>query len=326
MLKPIRWLLLLLLGLSLPACFHLLWSGNSGFDRRQFTLQLLSLFDQRHTSATFRWRNDWIFRRLRLDMINAGLATLRPDLLIMQEVMSRKENSYDTDLGILRAGALDGYGTEETLIAEDQEAGSVESLAVASSLSFQLPDEKNRHGIWHWNRSVFGKFVAEFEGQDVVLFNVKMAEDERDAEGFYAFLASTIKQDLFLGRHCPQRLIVAGHFADGGNGPHFAAFLRELSLHDTATGYCHLATACHTISATNELLLATWGEVPSRRSARVLVHRKTIVYGAKRNFDQPRPLPADLQGKYGLQKLWPTRTFGWTTQLRLAKCEAPTEG
>lgn len=318
------WAMLLGGVIFLAGCIGLFDFG-SGYDKRALTVETVSLFNQRQTSRLSKrsWVGDWILRRARLELTDAGLKNLKPDILMLQDLMAKRGSTAESDQAILAAGALSSYAWR--LDAVEDYADTLEQehmgFALAFPLNFSVMDGDNRQV---WNMGTGGYLTAatiEYENQPIDVFNVRLPDKSEGYQLWYTFIQERILERLRLFRHCSKRVLVAGLMPGNEDKSRYMDFLRGVGLKDTAVGFCQIPSRCYTATPSNELYMATEGDQSPVRVDRILVSDSAYVYSSSRVFDEPDQSPR--YGKeFGLHQLWPTQRFGWMSQVRLARCHA----
>jgi hypothetical protein len=319
------WIRLLVVILSLQACVTGSFSELSGFDERMITIQTASLFNQKITSriGSVPWIGDWIFRRDRLVLIDAALRNVKPDIVILQEVMAKRGSSSESDRNILQAGALEDFGWREAEAWEYDDTQEIQSLAIAAAPSFTFVDQdagQPERDFWKiGNDGFLMASVLQVEGQPVLIFNVQMPLQLGQKYLWYTFLEERIAEWTKIAGTCRKRVIVAGYLPGDQDSKRFNDMTLRLELKDASTGFCQVASNCYTATSLNELFMATQGdEVPSQAD-RILLHQSAIVTASARNLTESE---ADVRwGRdFGLTRVWPTQRFGWVVNARLARC------
>jgi hypothetical protein len=81
--------------------------SSERYDERSFSILNLNLFNQRTPSTLSRknWKGDWLFRRERLELIDEQLRISRPDIVVFQELLTRRGSPSESDINILNFGA-----------------------------------------------------------------------------------------------------------------------------------------------------------------------------------------------------------------------------
>lgn len=299
------------------------FSNRLSYDQKPITIQTLSLFNQRAPSRFSKntWRGDWILRRNRLELIDAQFQRTKPDILIVQESMSKKENTSESDRNILLAGALKDYDWYLRVTREYEDTQEVESMATAVGLPLKINRAKILSGRELWDIGHEGYLVASVvdDGDAVYpIFNVQMPEKLDNRELWYSFITDKIKEKLLEFDACATRLIVAGYITGNSNSTQYQKFLRNLGLKDTSAGYCEQESICATATPENELFLATNGDLRPERVDRVLVHETAQVISGRVSFERPGKFR--FASTYGMSNLWPTQRFGWITNVRFLGC------
>lgn len=308
--------------LSPLACVGLFDFG-SGYDKRALTIETVSLFNQRQPSRLSKksWVGDWILRRSRLELIDTEIKNLKPDVLMLQEIMAKRGSTAESDQAILAAGSLANYDWRLDLVEDYLDTLEQEYLgfALAFPQKFSQLDGDKRQ-IWNMGAGGYLSVATfEYEGQPIDIFNVRLPEKSEGYQIWYSFLEERIIERLRFFRHCPKRVIVSGLMPGSEENPRYLSLLQSARLKDTAVGFCQIPSRCYTATPTNELFMATEGEKSPVRTDRILVSESAYVYNSGRVFDDPDPSPR--YGKdLGISQLWPTQRFGWMAQVRLARC------
>ncbi len=323
--QPAALCLWILLALALQGCVTGLFDFSAGYDQRPLTLQTLSLFTQRVPSRLARrsWKGDWVFRRDRLELIDEELRSAKPDLLMLQGVMAKVGSTAEGDRRILSAGALLDYDWREGVVEEYADTQEMQSLAIAVGLGskFVSVDTRERE---LWLMGTGGFLLAatvDYEDQPVTVFNVQMPPQPDPDQLWYSFVQERIVERLKRLRHCPKRVIVGGFLPGDESIRRFDDFTKKLQLKDLATGFCQIASNCFTATPTNDLYEATVGNESPSRVDRIFTHQSALVYSSGRNFDDPDAGSRYVR-EFGMSRLWPVQRFGWTAQVRLARCSA----
>jgi len=298
---------------------------DSGYDQRQLTIETLSLFNQRMPTrlAKKSWRGDWLFRRDRLELVDDELRDVKPDVLVLQEVMAKRGSASENDLRILKAGALSEYDFKQQTVAEYPDTDEIESMVVAVSTPLRFSRLELADGereLWVMgNQGYLMVSTFDFEDQPVTVFNVQMPPQEDNNYLWYSFIQERIAERLEKFHHCPKRVIVAGLLPGDEGAKRFNDFVASTGLKDVSAGYCQTASRCFTSTPTNDIFMATIGDETPSRNDRIFVHQSAFIYSSTRDFDG-----SDSNSRYarefGLTRLWPAQRFGWATTVRLARC------
>lgn len=264
-----------------------------------------------------------MFRRDRLELVDQGLRDVRPDVLVLQDVMARSGDSAESDQRILMAGSLADYDWHEERIAEHKDTRESQALVLALTVPYRFelasPEIAN-----HWSIGDDGYLAAatfDYEGQPVDVFNVQMPSHPDPSYVDYAFIEEIVLQRLKALHHCPKRFILAGYIPGDENAKQFGKFLAALQLKDVSNGYCQVASTCFTATPANDIFMATVGDEAPARTDRILVHTGSLVYSSGRDFEANDPSNRYARS-FGISRLWPTQRFGWASQVRLARCTA----
>lgn len=302
-----------------------MFGGGNSYDSRSFSVQSLSLFGQRDPPKDNRphWKGDWVFRRDRLRLIDKELHSVKPDLLILQDVMERKRSPSEADRAILLAGALQSYDWESYVVREWDDTEEEQSLAVAVDLPLKILHDSTPglQRVWMIGADGYmNESLVQFEGDDIAIFNVQMPTRVGRTYLWYTFIQERILAALRARKTCPLRIVVAGYLPANQDANRFNSFVDALQLKDAAEGFCDTASKCFTATNNNDLFSVSNPEETPFHADKILVSRSTVVYSSGLNFSQPSD-PREYGALYGIAKLWPTQRFGWLASLRFPKCQ-----
>ena len=306
----------LLISLLTAGCVH--WR-QATYDSRTIIVQTYDLFNQLSPSTLSEksWKGDWIFRRARLELIDSQLRALKPDLLLCQSAMHRVGSPSDGDKYILQAGTLAEYDWYGMPFRQDEISQEEESLAIA--VSFPLQVDRARTGLVRSQiqeeENFLGMAVVDLAGQPALVVNA----DLEKSSGFLNQAARSILEAASRLKICSERILVAGKVPFGSETPEYLEFMNLLGLKDSSQGFCELEVNCHTATPLNNLYVAVRGETRPTREDRLLVHESAIVYSAEPNLKEFLEA-GEFGSTYGLDQLYGSYKFGWTAQLRLARC------
>lgn len=296
--------------------------GPRGFSDRTISIASLDMFSQQERPAGGRsWSGDWQFRRDRLELIDASLRDVRPDVVVLQNTMRRAGSVSESDELILSSGALNRYDWRSVVVEKLRESGEERMLAVAVSKPYRhlpLPE-----GVK--NYSQFGVdghlafFLIDADGQPSVVFNVQMPSVMEQSGLWYSLLEEKIRESISLLGSCLERVIVAGYLPFEQDSRRFKDFLSGLSLKDTGTGFCQNAEKCQTASAQNAIFVATRGTATPAQLDRVMTNRHAFVYSAGASFTRTMETN-EYKETYGLSRVWASQRYGWFTRVRLPIC------
>ncbi len=298
--------------------------STTSMDRRFFSIYLIDLFNQREPSliSEYRWAGDWIYRRLRLAEIDRSLRSVRPDMILFQEMLARRGSPSESDREILAAGALAGYDWRTRIYTEHSDTLEQESLAVAIDRPLLFVSSKSSTTSWTYGET--GVMVAELvqvDGGPVAVFNLRLPTKMGNRYLWYTAVLSDIKTFLDQESVCAKRLLLAGYMPEKEGSERYRALLEGLDLRDSSDGFCAANSSCFTETTENELYLSTSSDRTSKRSNKILVPRSARVWESSRSLDQPSA-DAAYVARFGLRELWPVRSFAWTAKLTLAECSA----
>jgi hypothetical protein len=319
------WFALLATSFQLISCVS--WfEPTISYDSRPLLIQTLSAFDQRQVSSESKlnWTGDWIFRRERLGLIDQEIRNDRPDIMILQDLMSRRGSPSESDELILKAGSLRGFESNIDVVKQYEDSQEDESMGVmvATPLKLSLRDESQRY-VWGVGADGYlTATVVENEGEPIVIFNVEMPSKIGRKFLWYTFIEERISEFMKQGNYCKERLIIAGYLPADQGAIRFQNFLKDLSLRDSGIGFCAVAGSCFTGTPTNELFVLTNPDEPGAQFDRILVNAQSMVLSASRNIvatEQASPYAR----QYGLARLWAVQRFGWHATVRLPRCSPP---
>ncbi len=297
--------------------------GSGSFDRRPVSIVSFDLFNQRaEPDSKNSWRGDWLFRRERLLLIDRYLRDRKPDLLLLQGVLSRIGSYTENDLKIVGQGGLEGYDFDSIPIAEYPDTGELESLAVAVGLPLQLvtlPASLTR--MWKFNNGgILAMFLVELGEREIAIFSLRTPEDSSKFAEFIQKVDLTIDGSIKRYGLCPSRVLLYGYFSLPADQTIFRDFLDRYSLQSISEGYCEIVSDCYTASPSNEIFNATSkGGAPAQLDF-IYVSRYSRVNKARVILNKPEE-NSDFYKAYGQEKLWPTERFGWLTQVQFSRCQ-----
>jgi endonuclease/exonuclease/phosphatase family metal-dependent hydrolase len=311
--------------LTSPGCVDDLLSRRSGSDVRFVTIQTLSLFNQREPSRLSKvsWKGDWVFRRERLELIDRELRNIKPDLLILQETMSKIESPSESDRNILLAGALSEYDWHLRVVKEYEDSQEAESMAVAVGLPLRIDRAQTLSRRELWDIGNDGYLVAtsvDIDGTPLTVFNVQMPLSENNRDLWYLFIRDRIIERIKDEGSCPRRIVVAGFLPGSQDSARYRDFMTQLQLKDVSASFCEQEGRCYTSTPLNEIFMATIGDERPSRSDRILVHQNTYVKSSGVNFQNS--IENHRTKPFGLAYLWPTQRFGWTASVRFSICNS----
>lgn len=316
---------LLIVFLALTGCITQLFDRSGGFDSRPVTVQTVSFFNQRSPSrlAKKSWKGDWIFRRDRLELIDQELRNIKPDLLVIQDVLAKDGSGAESDYKILKAGALSDYDWRMSKVETYEDTREYQSMAVAigpASL-FEPPADGEREFWAMGSGGYLMTTTVRYEEQEFLIFNVQMPPHNDNDYLWYSFVQDRIRERVLKAKTCLKRVIVAGFLPGDEGARRYTDFMGKLQLKDAASGFCQIANRCFTATPTNDVYLATVGDESPTRTDKIYFHQTALVYASARNFEE-----SDANNRYvrdfGLTRLWPTQRFGWSANARLARCSS----
>jgi len=311
-------------GLVSVACVTRVLGEFAGLDTSTITIQTASLFNQKVPSriGTRNWNGDWIFRRDRLVAFDRALRNIKPDILLLQEVLAKRGAFAEVDRNILMSGALEDFGWTDRVAQEFDDMQEVQTMAVVTAPSVPVLAKPNPEVRDFWligNDGFLMATIVEIDDQPVVVFNVQMPQQLGQKYLWYTFLEERIAEWLKIAKTCNKRVIVGGYLPGDQDSKRFNDMMVRIGLRDSSAGFCEVASNCHTATPLNEMFLATVGDETPSQPDRVLVPQSASVLASGRNL-----LENEAENRwtkdFGLTRMWPTQRFGWRAAVRLARC------
>lgn len=314
------WLFLVILAVN--SCASWFAADEEHYDDRPLTIAVANLFSQldRPRDLSFSWTGDWEFRRDRLALIDRDLRALRPDIVALQDMMERSGSRTDSDRAILRAASLNSYNWAKFDIAQLEELGETRSFAVATLKPIDVEVVTNEV-IPMGSDGFMTTFKITGLPQPVLLFNVSLPLTSEDKSIWYPFLEEKIGKTIAIEKLCVERVIVAGSLPVDIELQKFQSFLKKLNLRDSSVGFCQVAERCATSTSQNDIFRAIHGDTNPLQTQRILVSQAAYIAGSSRILATPENSDS-YNGKYKLDKLWPSAQFGWITKVKLPLCSA----
>ncbi|MBF0440316.1 MAG: hypothetical protein HQK54_00265 [Oligoflexales bacterium] len=302
-------------------------SDNIRYDNTSLSIQTINLFNQNGSSTiTGRsWKSDWLFRRERLEIIDDSFRQTKPDIIVFQEMLSKKGNPSESDFNILSKSSLKGYTWDVIPVDELSDSRELEYHGVATSfpVSVVTQPETNQF-FWQIGQNGYMSLtILNFENhQNILIFNLNMPSlsNQNDFQ-IYNNIEEYIRKFLSDNTtYCAKRIVIAGYIPSSPISVNYKRFLDNLELKDSSLGFCQTASDCYTGTNLNDLYLAAYGETLPEQLDRILVHRSALISSSNVFFNIPKESTQYLK-TYGITKLWPSKRFGWRTTLRFSRCE-----
>ncbi|MDA9951302.1 hypothetical protein N9D31_01880 [Oligoflexaceae bacterium] len=311
------------LALTQMSCVLFSGSGGASYDSKTVNVQTFNLFNQRDLSTvgSGNWRGDWFFRRQRLELIDKELRASKPDLLIYQETMDRLGSPSESDEAILSAGSLQGYQWRKTELKRFDDTDEVESMGVAAGLPLKMSEKTDFRKSWVLGNDGFMIVdVVDLEDQPIIVFNVQMPPKIGRKYLWYTFIQERVSDFVASGNYCSKRVVIAGYMPTEQGAQRFQSFKESLQLKDSSEEFCNVASECYTATPENGLYLAATESVLSGQVDKILVHKTALVYSSSRNMTSSKEF-SESQQTYGLKRIWASKRFGWTSSIRLPRCQ-----
>ncbi len=296
-------------------------------DEKAFSIVNINLFNQRLQPVADgqelgNWVGDWLFRRERLALIDGVLQTLRPDLVVFQQMLAKEGSQSDFDRAILSAGSLDGYEWRVRKTRDYIDMLEVEFQAVALSLPLHFHQDFEGKTVPLGSDGVYTVYEARLDAAPILLVNVEMPRSGADPDQWYQLLRTGILESLAQTGICKRRVILSGQLPGNNSWVEYQRLMEELELADSSIGFCELEEDCLSLDPSNELFALTDQGQSASRIDRILVPRTAKVAESRRILVEPSK--QSRYGKpYGLSRLTASRHYGWLANVRLAQCSQP---
>lgn len=315
-----------MLSLFQGGCVLLGFHESERYDERSFSVLNLNLFNQRIASNLSRrnWKGDWIFRRERLEFIDEQLRISRPDIVVFQELLTRRGSPSESDINILSYGALEGYEWDADMVAFFKDTQEMQYQGSAVGLPIKLASsDKITKKFWPIGMDGFMSYtLLELDQQPILLVNLSMpAGAAHKVDHWYKFVSDELRVLLEQLKLCKQRLVVSGYIPGGPLWLEYSDFIKEFDLKDSSTGFCEATSDCLTASTQNDLFLATSEGQSESHSEKIMVHHDSLVNFSSVVMNKFKE--KTVNGRtYGMQRLWASRVYAWLAEMRLRQCSA----
>lgn len=270
------------------------------------------------------WEGDWLLRRKRLHFIDKQITKAIPNILLLQEMMSKNGNPYDNDAAILERSSLayyDDFVTEHRLHENTEEMemmGTYVRLDSASTEEILLLKKQT------WNLGKEGSMVFQklsLEGSPLYLFNINMPKGKLDTGEWVKVLHDNITDALESENSCRNQIILAGFFGELASKLQFAKLMDKFDLIDTGVPFCSaVGKKCYTESPTNPILNSSSLPNQFRRSERIYVHKSTLVSEGRLVYTKSFDSLPSFKLKYKLFTLPSSLYYGWETKVKFSSC------
>lgn len=298
--------------------------GPKGYSGRVITIASLDMFSQQETPRTGKtWMGDWQFRRDRLDLIDATLRDIRPDIFVMQNAMRRIGSVSEADELILRSGALLRYDWRDLVLESLTESGEERLLALAISKPLKylpIPESVKNYSQFGVDGHLFFQTI-QVDEEPIIVFNVLMPSRIDQAGLWYSLLEEKIRTSVKEMNSCLERVIIAGYLPFEQDSRRFKEFLSGLNLKDTGTGFCQSAEKCQTASSENGIFLSTRGDQSSSQLDRIMTNKWSVIFSSGANFTRTTET-SEYKDTYGLSRVWASQRYGWVARIRVPLCPA----
>ena len=308
------------------SCSKYLRLFNFYQDQKDITVQFLSLFNQDTPSVSkdIQWQGDWAFRRERLEVVDSYFRTMRPDLILFQEVMAKRSNAFDSDFKILSSGSLIDYTWQSLKVKTHHKTEESEFVSVVSGYPiYGLGSQGLRNKIWLMDGSNYlSAFIVSSEKQRVGVFILKLdITSKSSAIKNFSFISEKIKNFLVKHDICQKRIILAVDLQVNTFETFYDSFIAKFDLKDPAQEKCLNNPECYTSSSSNHLYkIARKDRLSEGRDLRILTHNDAKVFSSNINLKEIYTREKLILNNEEL-KINPTLKYGWTMTFRLAHCK-----
>lgn len=299
-----------------------------GNDTRTVVVQTLNAFDQSSDASTDKLpaiRDNWIFRRERLAMLDETLRSNKADIFFLQQARQRRESPVDSDDVILMAGVLSGFDTSRfnypTRQAEEDSTYLLTAVSPPLKLiggKFLSPEDQGK--LLTLDGVVVSMSVVEIENLPVVIMNVDVdASLFPKTKDVYSVIGKSLDAIFETGKVCANRVAIGGTLPGDKDDEGFKDFLSKYDLVDAAPDICLESDACPTLSPENELYAQVASKAAKLRVDKVLVHKNNDVMNSGISFNKVYPAP-DYIKTLGINKLTVSTHFGWAVEVKFSRC------
>jgi hypothetical protein len=306
-------------------CASFSGSRFSGYENRRIVIQYAPMFTQKNTKIgeeKYNWAGDWVFRRKRLALLDKQISSVKPDIILFQDLVYREYSPSESEFYILSAGATEDYSwhiskTDEISISEESVASAA---AMALPIKVDLLKSLSRKESWDLGNGSY-IVVTRFKTEqgDAVLMSIKLLEDD-NGEIPYQMMANIVEEVISSTGVCRERFILSGEIPEDRISYLDQGIIEKLGFKDVAYDFCDELESCYTESIDNKLFSISNPNSINGRSSRILVHEKTKVLASLRNLENKISLGKE-EDRYGLGSISANHRYGWLSTINLAICD-----
>lgn len=305
---------------SLGGCLTLSSIKKVGYEPRFLVLRTYNLFNQRipPNDSSYSWLGDWVFRRERLGTVDAALRESKPDVLVFQQLMAKKDSDFESDTRILSSGALDQFEWHVSPVRYFSDTAEQEYHGIAYSLPLRLvPSEQPEMVEVFADQIMVTVSVLAMENEPLAIFNFEALTAVVDDAVLADVIAAIEEKRSALGI-CRERVVLAGFLGTVSARKFSDLAEAKLGMKNSSAGFCEIETQCFTTTPLNGIYLIS-GNNSSYQSDYIFTHTDAIVASSHRTFTEEGEL-TEASRMFGLPGMWGSRTYGLETSIRFKRC------
>lgn len=308
-----------LAAILLSGCVTITSIKKVGYEPRFLVLRTYNLFNQRipPNDPSYRWLGDWVFRRERLSTVDAALRESKPDVLVFQQLMAKKDSDFESDTKILSSGALDQFEWHVSPVRYFSDTAEQEYHGIAYSLPLRLvPSEQPEMVRIFADEMMLTVSVLALENEPLAIFNIEALETV-DETVLAAVIEAIEEKRRELGI-CKERVVIAGFLGTVSARKFSELAEAKLAMKNSSAGFCEIETQCFTTTPLNGIYLIS-GNNSSYQSDYIFTHADAIVASSHRTFTEEGEL-SEAGRMFGMQGMWGSRTYGLESNIRFKRC------
>lgn len=319
MYAPINVLILILAATFLGSCTTFTTIKKVNYEPRFLVLRTYNLFNQRiaPNDSSQNWLGDWVFRRERLATVDLALRQSKPDILVFQQLMAKKDNEFESDTKILSRGALDQFEWNVSPVRYYSDTAEQEYHGLAYSLPLRLVPTDHPEMVRVFDDQVMATMsVLAMENDPIAIFNVETLGKVEDSvlESVIDYIDQK-RSELGI---CRERIVIAGYFGTLSARKFSDLAEAKLAQKNSSLGFCEIETQCFTTTPLNGIYLIS-GDNSSYQSDYIFTHADSIVASSHRTFTQEGEL-TEASRVFGLPGVWGSRSYGLESHIRFRRC------
>lgn len=314
---PAKVIALALSATLLGGCLTLSSIKKVNYEPRFLVLRTYNLFNQRipPNDTSYSWLGDWVFRRERLSTVDAALRQSKPDVLVFQQLMAKKDSDIESDTEILSSGALNQFEWHVNPVRYFSDTAEQEYHGLAYSLPLRLVPREQPEVVKVFSEQMMMTVsVLALENEPLAIFNVE-ALGPVDDEVLSSVITAIEQKRSELGI-CPERVVIAGFLGTVSARKFSDQAEAKLSMKNSSAGFCEIETQCFTTTPLNGIYLIS-GNNSSYQSDYIFTHADAIVASSHRTFTEEGSEPNRM---FGLPGMWGSRTYGLESNIRFKRC------